>query len=52
MPGGESYFKQKYVFDAEQLESLGQEEGLTRAELQRTAKNVLKFVLLRMQAKR
>ena len=51
MPGGESYFKQKYVFDAEQLESLGQEEGLTRAELQRSAKNVLKFVLLRMQAK-
>ncbi len=52
MPGGESYVKQKYVFDAEQLESLDQEEGLTRAELQRTAKNVLRFVLLRMQAKR
>ena len=51
MPGGESFFKQKYVFDGEQLESLGQEEGLTRAELQRSAKNVLNFVLLRMQAK-
>ena len=51
MPGGASYFKRKYVFDAEQLESLGKEDGLTRAELQRTAKNVLKFVLLRMQAR-
>ena len=48
MPGGESYAKQYYAFDKEQLESLGQEGGLTRGELQRTAKNVLKFVLERM----
>lgn len=52
MPGGESFFKQKYIFDDEQLESLDQENGLTRGELQRTAANVLRFVLLRMQAKR
>ena len=51
MPGGDSYAKQKYVFDAEQLESLDQENGLTRGELQRTARNVLKFVLLRMAAR-
>ena len=52
MPGGESFFKQLYEFDAEQLESLGQSEGLTRGELQRTAKNVLKFALLRMAARK
>ena len=51
MPGGASFFQRKYVYDAQQLESLGREDGLTRAELQRTAKNVLKFVLLRLQAK-
>ena len=45
-------FKQKYVFDHEQLESIGQKEGLTRGELQRSAKNVLKFALLRMQARK
>ena len=49
MPGGESYFKQEYEFDEEQLESLDKSEGLTRGELQRTARNVLKFVLSRMK---
>lgn len=49
MPGGETFFKQKYEFDREQLESIGGEESLTRAELQRSAANVLKFVLLRMK---
>jgi len=51
MPGGESYAKQKYVFDEEQLETLGQEDGLTRAELQRTAMNVLRFAILRMKVR-
>ncbi len=51
MPGGESFAKQKYVFDKDQLETLDQEDGLTRAELQRTAKNVLKFAMLRMKMK-
>ena len=48
MPGGESFVKQFYAFDGELLESLGQENGLTRGELQRTAKHILKFILERM----
>ncbi len=52
MPGGESYFKQEYEFDREQLESLDQPEGLTRGELQRTARNVLKFALSRMNMRK
>jgi len=51
MPGGENFFKQKYEFDAQQLESVGQENGLTRGELIRSARNVLNFVLLRMRAR-
>ena len=50
MPGGENFSTKKYVFDEQLLESLGKNEGLTRAELQRTAKNVLNFLLLRMKA--
>ncbi len=49
MPGGESFAKQYYAFDAQQLESLGQPEGLTRAELQQTAFHVLSFVITRMK---
>ena len=48
MPGGESYSKQKYVFDKEQLATLDKPDGLTRAELQRTAMNVLRFVMTRI----
>ena len=48
MPGGESFSKQKYVFDKEQLATLDKPDGLTRAELQRTAMNVLRFALSRM----
>lgn len=48
MPGGPSFNKQRYRFDKAQLETLGKPDGLTRAELQRTAKNVLKFALTRM----
>lgn len=45
MPGSLTPAKRDYVFDSEQLESLGKENGLTRAELQRSAKNVLSFIL-------
>jgi hypothetical protein len=50
MPGGENFSTKKYVFDEQMLESMGETEGLTRAELQRTAKNVLNFILLRIKA--
>ena len=46
MPGGESITQKKYVFDKKILSSLGQPGGLTRAELQRSAANVLRFILL------
>ena len=49
MPGGESFAKQKYVFDRAMLATLDKKDGLTRAELQRTAMNVLKFALIRMK---
>jgi len=49
MPGGDSYAQQKYVFDQEQLETLDKPEGLTRGELQRTARNVLNFILKQME---
>ncbi len=48
MPGGASYTEQKYVFDKNILSTLGKPDGLTRAELQRTARNVLRFALTRM----
>ena len=49
MPGGKSYSQQKYVFDKDLPSTLGQEGGITRAELQRCAMNVLRFALLRMK---
>ena len=49
MPGGESFSTKKYVFDEKMLESLGKPGGLTRGELQRSAKNVLNFILTRMK---
>ncbi len=48
MPGNMSHVKKKHVFDKEQLKTLGKEEGITRGELQRTARNVLEFVMTRM----
>lgn len=45
MPGNKFYTNKKYTFDKEQLSSLGKEKGLTRAELQRCARNVLEFAL-------
>ena len=49
MPGGESFAKPKYVFDKAMLAVVGKQDGLTRAELQRSAMNVLKFALTRLQ---
>ncbi len=48
MPGNMSYTDKGYHFDKKQLASLGKSEGLTRGELQRSAKNVLKFALTRL----
>jgi beta-glucosidase len=49
MPGAMTAKEQCYRFDEEQLETLGKPEGLTRAELQRSAKNVLRFALTRLE---
>jgi beta-glucosidase len=49
MPGGMTAKEQCYRFDEAQLETLGKPEGLTRAELQRGAKNVLRFALTRLK---
>ncbi|MBQ6381016.1 MAG: glycoside hydrolase family 3 C-terminal domain-containing protein [Clostridia bacterium] len=44
MPGGK-YGTKRYVSDGTLLPTLGKEGGITRAELERTAKNVLKLAL-------
>ncbi len=49
MPGGASFGKNKYIFDKEQLSTLGKKGGITRGELQRSAMNVLRFALVRMK---
>ena len=49
MPGGISPLERKYVFDKKMLSTLGKKGGITRGELQRSAMNVLRFVLIRMQ---
>lgn len=45
MPGDMGHIAKTYKSDGTLLKTLGQPEGLTRAELQRTAKNVLRLVL-------
>jgi len=50
MPGSNSYATRKYIFDKDILSTLGQPEGITRAELQRSAMNVLRFTLTRIKA--
>ena len=45
MPGDMGHLAKKYRADSSLLETLGQPEGITRGELQRTAKNVLRLVL-------
>lgn len=49
MPGGLSRKESKYVFDKKMLATLGKKGGITRGELQRSAMNVLRFALIRMQ---
>lgn len=49
MPGGISPLERKYVFDKKMLSTLGQKGGITRGEMQRSAMNVLRFALLRIQ---
>ena len=45
MPGDMGHMAKKYKSDGSLLKTLGQPEGITRGELQRTAKNVLQLVL-------
>ncbi|MBP5222663.1 MAG: glycoside hydrolase family 3 protein, partial [Lachnospiraceae bacterium] len=45
MPGNLSPIRQKYKFDKTLLKSLKEKNGITRAELQRTARNVLNFAM-------
>ena len=44
-PGGMGHMARKYKSDGSLLKTLGQPDGITRGELQRTAKNVLNLVL-------
>lgn len=48
MPGNGFYTEKGYKFDKAQLKTLGKPDGLTRAELQRSAMNVLRFALFRI----
>ena len=45
MPGNMGHVSRKYQSDGTLLATLGKQDGITRAELQRTAKNVLGFIL-------
>ena len=45
MPGDMGHMARKYKSDGSLLKTLGQPDGITRGELQRTAKNVLNLVL-------
>ena len=45
MPGDMGHLNKKYKSDGTLLKTLGESEGITRAELQRTAKNVLQLIL-------
>ena len=45
MPGDMGHMAKKYKSDGSLLKTLGRPDGITRAELQRTAKNVLRLVL-------
>lgn len=45
MPGNHDAQDKEYRSDGTLLETLGRPEGVTRGELQRTAKNVLNFIL-------
>ena len=51
MPGDMGHMAKQYKSDGTLLETLGKKDGITRGELQRTAKNVLSLIL-RLQAVR
>ena len=48
MPGNMTPVNQKYKFDKDLFDSLKSDDGITRAELQRTAINVCRFAITRM----
>ena len=45
MPGGFRHVEKKYKSDGSLLKTLGRKDGITRGELERTAKNVLNLAL-------
>lgn len=45
MPGGFRHIEKKYKSDGSLLKTLGRQNGITRGELERTAKNVLELAL-------
>ena len=45
MPGDMGHLNKKYRSDGTLLKTLGKPDGMTRGELQRTARNVLRFIL-------
>lgn len=45
MPGGFRHIEKKYKSDGSLLKTIGRENGITRGELERTAKNVLSLAL-------
>lgn len=52
MPGNWGHLRKRQHFDRAQLRTVGQDDGLTRAELQRSAYNVLNFAVLRLAARK
>ena len=49
MPGNMSYFAKSYKADGTAIENLGKCGGITLGELQRSAENVLRFILQTME---
>ena len=45
MPGNKGHLTKRYVSDGTLLKTLGKPDGITRGELQRTAKTVLTYIL-------
>lgn len=45
MPGNLDHLHKKYHSDGTLLKTVGKPDGMTRAEIQRTAKNVLSLIL-------
>lgn len=45
MPGNKGHLTKRYVSDGSLLKTLGKPDGITRGELQRTAKTVLTYIL-------